>query len=301
VETELKFQVPAANRESLRQAVATASAKTTRLQAVYVDTADQRLAAAGLALRLRKEGGVWQQTLKGRGDGLAQRLEHEVSLGSQPAAPRFDTSLHSAHAAGTALSRALVGARPLLPVYRTDIQRVHRHVRTHGAVVELAYDRGFIQAGAKRLAVDEIEFELISGPAVALPLLAMRWVQSHGLWWDIRTKSEQGFRLAFNRPIVPAVKAQRLQNSLRSALVQVLRNAAELASDSGRGGPEHAHQLRLGMRRLKTALGTSSHTWDWAAPLTPGMLRAPAFNVLLLEVLHQLMQPAAAHPDSAHP
>jgi triphosphatase len=74
VETELKFQVPEASRAALEKAVAAAAVQRTRLQAVYADTPDQRLAAAGLALRLRKEGRVWVQTLKGRGDGLMQRL-----------------------------------------------------------------------------------------------------------------------------------------------------------------------------------------------------------------------------------
>ncbi len=80
IETELKFQVPRGQRGLLRQAVATATAATTRLQAVYADTAGLHLAAAGMALRLRKEGRVWVQTLKGRGDGLASRFEHEVVL-----------------------------------------------------------------------------------------------------------------------------------------------------------------------------------------------------------------------------
>ena len=53
IETELKFQVPAASRQALHKAVATARAVTTRLQAVYADTPARDLAAAGLALRLR--------------------------------------------------------------------------------------------------------------------------------------------------------------------------------------------------------------------------------------------------------
>ncbi|MBC7938411.1 MAG: CYTH domain-containing protein [Chitinophagaceae bacterium] len=89
-ETELKFQVPPPRRAALRRAVATSTAQTTRLQAVYADTADHRLAAAGLALRLRKEGTRWVQTLKGRGDGLMQRLEHEVPLPPQRGQPRID-------------------------------------------------------------------------------------------------------------------------------------------------------------------------------------------------------------------
>lgn len=121
METELKFQVPPEHRAALLQAVATASATTTRLQAVYADTADQRLAAAGLALRLRKEGRRWVQTLKGRADGpggLMQRLEHEVPLpgfagGAEPA---LDPSRHAGTPVGERLLALLADGAPLLPV-----------------------------------------------------------------------------------------------------------------------------------------------------------------------------------------
>ena len=49
METELKFQLPPARAAALQRALATASARTTRLQAVYADTADHRLAADLLA------------------------------------------------------------------------------------------------------------------------------------------------------------------------------------------------------------------------------------------------------------
>ena len=55
--------------------------------------------------------------------------------------------------------------------------------------------------------IDEIEFELKRGPPQALTSLAARWVVRHGLWWDVRTKSERGYRLALGMAEVPATKA----------------------------------------------------------------------------------------------
>ena len=79
-EIELKLQVPAAALAAVEHAVATPAAVRTRLQAVYFDTPDRRLAAAGIALRLRKEGRRWVQTLKaGPAHGMA-RGEHNVPL-----------------------------------------------------------------------------------------------------------------------------------------------------------------------------------------------------------------------------
>lgn len=60
-------------------------------------------------------------------------------------------------------------------------------------MIEIAHDHGRISADGRSVAVDEIEFELVSGPPAALPALAARWVARFGLWWDVRTKSERGF------------------------------------------------------------------------------------------------------------
>ncbi len=271
LETELKFQVPQARRAALHRAVATARVSRTRLQAVYADTPDHRLAQAGLALRLRKEGRLWVQTLKGRGDGVMQRLEHEVQLPAQTGVPALDPNRHAGTPAGALLAAALGADGVLAPLYRTDIQRLHRRVRHAGAVIEIAYDVGRIVAGAKSLPVNEIEFELISGPAAALPELAQRWVQRHGLWWDVRTKSERGFRLALGLQEVPAVRALAVvlpegadlhsawQAMLQSTLSQALPNAAELAA--GTGAAAHLHQLRVALRRLRTALSLFG---DWS-------------------------------------
>ncbi len=272
-EIELKFQVPADRASALRRAVATAGAARTRMQAVYADTADGRLAAAGIALRLRQEGQRWVQTLKGRGDGLMVRLEHEVLLPTQRGRPQLDIDRHAGTPAH-ALLRAALGEPPaaLLPIYRTDIGRTHRVLRSGGARIELAFDEGAIHGGGRRARVCEIEFELLSGPPQALLALAARWAQRHGLWLDVRSKAERGHRLALDLERVPAVRAggtalrrdmapdAALVAMLQSALAQVLPNAAEVGD--GRGSAEQVHQLRVGLRRLRCALRVFGR---WAA------------------------------------
>jgi inorganic triphosphatase YgiF len=296
METELKFQVPRAQRQALHRAMATASATTTRLQAVYADTPGQQLAAAGLALRLRKEGPVWVQTLKGRGDGLMQRLEHEVPLPAQRGVPTLNPQRHAGSPAGERLLLVLAAGGPLQPVYRTDIRRLHRRVRQDGALIELAYDRGRIFVGEQSVVVDEIEFELVRGPAAALPELAARWALRFGLWWDVRTKSERGFRLALGRTTVsPAmadaaiqtrglISVQAWQARLQAALLVTLPNAAELAA--GTGGAGHLVQWRLALQQLCGVLG--------AAPAAfPQQAVAKTLGLALAEQ-SQRMQPAAA-------
>ncbi|MBK1688406.1 CYTH domain-containing protein [Rubrivivax gelatinosus] len=263
-EIELKFQVPAAARDRLHRAVATKTVRALPLAAAYVDTADDRLARAGFALRLRREGTRWVQTLKGRGDGLMDRLEHEVELPDTDAAPVLDPARHAGTPAGDALARLLADGAPLVERYRTEVVRLARRVRSQGALVEIALDEGRIVAGANVASVCEIEFELLSGPPAGLLALAERWVARHGLWLDVRTKAERGHRLALGLERVPAVRAEAPEFApgtlstqafglmLHAALRQVLPNAAEIASGSGEA--DTLHQLRVGLRRLRSVL-----------------------------------------------
>jgi triphosphatase len=276
IEIELKFQVDPARREAVRRAVLGqgAAAQTIRLQARYFDTPDHRLASAGLALRLRREGrSRWVQTLKGRGDGLMERLEHEVVLPAGAPA-ELELARHDGTPAGAALLAALGSPPPpMFESFATDIRRIRRRVRSRAAVgeaatIEVAFDEGSIRAvdgqGAQSVGVSEVEFELIEGSAPALLALASRWVQRHGLWLDVRSKAERGHALAIREaPAAVMAQAPLLSRRMRparalaamvqAALAQVLPNLAVMAQAT-QGGPEHLHQLRVGLRRLRTAL-----------------------------------------------
>jgi inorganic triphosphatase YgiF len=285
-ETELKFQIPPEQRDAVRRALATSTARQVRLRAKYLDTPDRRLAAAGLALRLRQEDRRWLQTLKGRGDGLLERLEHEVVV---PGSVRTPAVLDLARHAGTpvcdALMRALGpdGAAALQPIFETHVRRTVRVVRSGGALVEVALDLGEIRAGDSAVPICEIEFELQRGPLVGLIDLARRWAGRHALWLDVRTKAERGDRLArgvtHGAPETarasPLLATQSADAALRAivatCLAHILPNAADVMA--GVGGPEHLHQARVGLRRLRTALRLYG---DWSTEVDPAWSQALA-------------------------
>lgn len=265
-ETELKLQVPAGRLDALAAAVGTASARTERLQAVYLDTPGRALAAAGIALRLRREGRHWVQTLKALGEDPLQRLEHNVPRGSGTAAPAVDVALHAGTPAGVRLEAVLraLPADALQPVFGTDIRRTRRVLRVAGGALELALDRGRLHAGARECDVCELEIELLRGPAMLVIAQARRWVARHGLWLDVQSKAERGERLAAGDPPAPATGARAPNYPPRADLAagrravlaacaeQVLDNASRIAG--GVHGDEHVHQLRVGLRRLRSAL-----------------------------------------------
>ena len=276
-EVELKFQVPASRRSAVESAVAGSTpTRRIRLQAAYFDTPSGLLAGAWMALRLRKEGRVWVQTLKGAlpdGAGMT-RAEHNVTRSETgTTVPTINPQLHADTPVGAALLKLLHGTKaraegPLQRVMATDIWRRARTVRVPGGTVELAFDSGVIEAGPpdapRRAPVCELEIELKSGQPQAVVGAAGRWVARHGLWLDTRSKAELGHLLWRDLAMAPPRRAgevtlersmtpaQALDTVLRSCLEQISVNASQTASDVH--GPEHVHQLRVGLRRLRTAL-----------------------------------------------
>ena len=280
-EIELKFRIPAARLAALRRAVATRSAVVEPLAAVYFDTPGEHLARARVALRLRREAGGWVQTLKAEGATPMQRLEHNVVLPAMTGAsgapadrPALDLARHHGSLAGAVLARVLAkaqdsaapGSSPiaLTERYATDVQRSRRVLRHGTALIELALDEGQIRAGSAACSICEIEFELLRGPAQAMLDVAARWVGRFGLVLDVRSKSERGHRLAQGQPASPpsharplklarqASPAQALAAMLANPLSQVLANASQMADNGGQA--EHLHQLRVGLRRLRSVL-----------------------------------------------
>ena len=271
LEIELKFRIPTDRLAALRRAVATRTAQVQLLAAVYFDTADDALAQARMALRLRCEGGQWVQTLKAEGANPMQRLEHNVLRDAADGGrPTLDLSLHDSHEAGALLARALAGAASLVERYATVVQRTRRVLRLSGASIEIALDEGRITAGAapseiREIAFCEIEFELLRGEPRDLLALAARWVARFDLVLDLRSKSERGQMLAQGQTFSAPTRARSLQwpprasagqvlwAMLANPLGQLLANASQLADPAG-GTPEHLHQLRVGLRRLRAVI-----------------------------------------------
>ncbi len=298
MEIEFKFCIPAGRLKAVEAALKRGAVVRTRLQARYFDTPDLRLAADGMVLRLRKEGPRWVQTVKATGDNALHRLEHNVDLGTAGAAPRIDPLRHQGTPVGDRLARLLGedGGGLLVERQSTDIVRLTRDVRVAGlggAVVEMALDVGKVVAHAgtpeqRESPVCELELELKRGDVQGLVLLARRWSQQHGLWFSTVSKAERGARLLAAQPAVAAVKAEpprfatphpdgrALQQAVvASCLAQMLPNASEIAA--GSTDEEQVHQLRIGIRRLRTALrelaglgaddAFAEAAAEWAPPL----------------------------------
>lgn len=284
LERELKLHVPFSARSAIARYLRAHKARRVSLQARYFDTPNRDLAHAGIALRLRKEGRRWVQTLKAPGTDVLSRLE----INHVRPTPVLDVSLY----AGTAVEAILAGLpAPLTLRYETQVTRLVLRVESEGAEVEIAYDQGFIFAGEAELPVSEVEFEHVAGDVHGIFRVAGQWLQEYGLVLDTRSKAERGDALAgialqatamddgrVNVATVAAPDVTQLFPARRAGpvrlkpkmsvtqaylltanecLAQVIQNAAfasgvDTQHASKSAHMEYIHQLRVGIRRLRS-------------------------------------------------
>lgn len=267
-EIELKLELDRAALARLKKIAApdgytVARALTRPLASVYYDTPGQALRAARWSLRVRRVGGGYVQTVKaGTGvvGGLSSPREHEVAVaGPGPDLTRIDDA-----DLRDGLWRLLDGAA-LDPVFETAMTRTRRvFTAADGAVIECALDAGEIRAGERVLPLFEAEFELKEGPVEALFDLCLRLPGLSGARLSPLTKAGRGYRLVDPRAddgpgdarapaaIDPDASAEAaLRTVLRACIAQIaVHRDATLDDDA----PEGPHQLRVGLRRLRSAL-----------------------------------------------
>lgn len=272
-ETELKLRLAEADLPRLRRALSrlekASPPRRQRLFSIYFDTPALDLLAAGQALRLRRVGRQWVQTLKGGGGvaaGLHRREERECRLSH--GVPDI--------AAIASWLPAPARAVPLLPVFTTDFRRQTWTIHHGRAVVEVALDQGAIHSGARREPLLELELERLAGPTDALYALAASLAEALALFPEPRSKAERGYALFLGRPLAPSkavlpqlaptIPVEEAFGLLVGACLEhIQRNqAGVIASDD----PEFVHQMRVGLRRLRAVLSLFS-------PMVPPASWAP--------------------------
>ncbi len=274
VEIELKLELPPEQATRFLKLMARRRSVPVQQNLVtrYFDTPDFALSAHGVALRVRRSGRRWVQTLKTEGErrgGLSQRAEFEMAISrGTPDWTRFPAEA-LAHVPEVLRAQ-------LVPVFETRFKRTAWLLKGQGgAQIEVALDvgevhtlkgtcapNGGIHAGQRRQPICEIELELKAGQPDALFALAQGWAaQLDCIPLDI-SKAERGVRLAHDQAAAPVKSAPVALNPdmsvedsfaaiCQSCLAQFQANLpGVLASDD----IEYVHQARVALRRLRAAL-----------------------------------------------
>ncbi len=245
------------------------------LSATYYDTAERCLRRDGLSLRTRREGRIVVQTVKANGANgrLGHRHEWEWLIGDEA----VDVAPILAEP-DLADRFAELPADALRPVFTT---RVERRVMRLGlidgpapAVVELALDKGAIEADGHREDVCEAEIELKDGDPGALLALVDDLRRRVPVRLCTLDKAARGYMLAEGTPppwrkaILPALDPNASLDAALAAVTEAclahwLANEAAARSCREIDG---LHQLRVALRRIRAALGLFK---PWLGPSAP--------------------------------
>jgi len=257
-EIELKFYVPPETGERFGAGLFEAC-RPVRTTSVYYDTTDKRLRAKGLELRVRTRDGRHRQTIKAKLDGSAfEREEIETDLGCD--AP--DPGLLRKTASGRDLKPNQLA---LEPVFETRMARTRRTIdcpHLDNARIEVCYDVGQICANGDSAPVSELELELKQGDVQALYAYGLELLEHYAFTLSLDGKADRGYRLVL-REDPGCFKPKKLglpgSSDLRQGIVQSLRSAfAHFLHNHtafvATGEPETIHQMRVGLRRFRSAV-----------------------------------------------
>jgi inorganic triphosphatase YgiF len=263
IELKLEFDpadLGALQRSSRIRELSVGRAVTRQLRSVYFDTPDLELAASGIGLRVRTVGRRRIQTVKTRGGGAAGlfvRGEFESPVaGSRPDLEAVsDPELR-------ARLRTILAGKTLAPIFETDMRRSRRVLRDGVTEWTCDIDVGEVRTATASAPICELELELRQGDPARLYDLALALLDSAALRPGTQTKADLGYALLTGvrpgprkaGPIVcegaPDLEAL-IEAVVRSCLDQIASNA--LPAWDGED-PEGVHQMRVGVRRLRSAL-----------------------------------------------
>jgi inorganic triphosphatase YgiF len=274
IEVELKLSATPAAWAAVRRhrALTEANAGRARSTAIvshYYDTPTHELFERGIALRLRRHGVRWLQTVKGAGDvaaGMHRRTEYEWPLSRARLEPAKLVETPWAELFAETSGR-------LAAVFTTELKRTERALKfDDGTRATLSFDWGAVRAGRKRSPLCEIEIELVEGDARRLYDLALALCADIPMTLAHASKAEQGYALTVSRParlvragkvaLPPDVAAPHALAAIAADCLAQIGGNAE-AMRAGRDG-EFLHQLRVGVRRMRSLLKLAAGTQDEA-------------------------------------
>ncbi|SDR31525.1 CYTH and CHAD domain-containing protein [Pseudovibrio sp. Tun.PSC04-5.I4] len=268
-EIELKLTVDEATLTQLVKAKPPegfeASAQSTRqLRSIYYDTPDHTLRKARVSLRTRKSDDNWLQTIKqggGMQSGLSRRVELETPINGGK--PDFDAITDPEIRKNL---EDLLKDKEYGVLFETVMTRTLTYYSdAAGARIEVAMDTGVAKTETRQHPINEIELELLSGPIESLYRLANALMKDRPILFSNTNKAGIGYRLVNGEQ--PELQADALhsnpialtdedsagsafQKILRECLHQIIANRSCVLQQNNSEGP---HQLRVGLRRLRSA------------------------------------------------
>ncbi|MCR9136426.1 MAG: CHAD domain-containing protein [Alphaproteobacteria bacterium] len=271
-ELELKLKIDAEAARRLRDKpallkMALFQSSQSDLRSIYFDTADFRLRRKRASLRVRWDGRQWVQTLKRR-TRLKHGLSNPVEIESIVQCSDVDIAGIDDPAHRSWLKKVVSGKR-LSPVFETNMRRSTTLIDVGGTgTVEVVIDAGTVGNEERSHEFSEVELELKAGTAHAILTTSEILFDQECVAASDSSKAERGYALiAGAGNATQSAKSGRrfqkpalsVQTPMDEALKMIGRSAADQVLGNwdlllGSDHPEVPHQLRVGLRRFRTAL-----------------------------------------------
>jgi inorganic triphosphatase YgiF len=245
-------------RHPLVAALTQGRPRRAREHAVYFDTAELALARAGIALCVRRVGRASVQTVA-RLDLGATRVTSAADTVLPVDAP--DLARIPDEGLRADVARAVAG-EPLAPVFEVDLARETRLLREDQNEILLALDSGSVRTpnGDEPLAI--LALETRAGDPSYPAQLALELLDAIGFRISAQHPAARAVSLLLGARARPR-KADAIETPQDATLEDLLVTVVEacLAQIAGNEeaallgiDPEGVHQLRVGVRRLRSAL-----------------------------------------------
>ncbi|EWH10161.1 hypothetical protein DS2_09452 [Catenovulum agarivorans DS-2] len=167
------------------------------LSNIYFDTPEQTLRAFDCGLRIRSVDNQAEQTLKTAGicvGGLHKRPEYNIAIEQR----HPDLSLFPAQAWPEQFDWQ-DAQENLIALFSTEFVRHKWRIQIEQCQIEVVYDLGEVDAQGNKVAIHEIEIELIDGDMRALFALAHKLTDKLPLRLSNDSKAARGYRLFLNQ------------------------------------------------------------------------------------------------------
>jgi triphosphatase len=235
-----------------------------RLHRTYLDTAGLTLARHGVALRLRRQGRLWEAGLErvGRTEDAARRPEPRVELAAAPASPFAPPEpLHTQIA-------ALLAGRPLTPILLAEARRRRIEVlppdpaRAGDPIAELKLDRVRLRAPPGEQATDSYEVAVERRHGDLRDVTAVERALRHDFSLVRAGESElqRGLTAFYGGGIIGSADRRVLaHDTVRDGVRHIVGRhlyRLRLHDPGTRAGesPEALHDMRVATRRLRAAV-----------------------------------------------
>jgi triphosphatase len=257
-ETEIKFTVDKERRSVVIEGLVESAGEPSTYESIYFDTDDLRLKRNHVELCLRNKGGHLVQRIKARrqGDNGRACRSAEISLSAlQPNLDHVRTLIPPN-------VRDAISPSALKPCFRTRFSRISHQFANDSRTTQISFDDGHIEARGRSQAISEVEFKLKGGELASYTKDCLAFLGRVPAALLVESKAARGYRLAADE-LPCAVSASDLiipwNVPLPEAITGVLRHSFQHFLDNHPavtlgGAPESIHQMRVAMRRLRSAI-----------------------------------------------